>query len=142
MIQRSVRLACSPEKAFALFTERISDWWPKERRHTKDPNSQLFLAPTGRFWERASDGHEVELGAVLAWEPPKRLLLDFYVGTSQEKPTQAEILFIPDEDGTRVLITHQPTPRSQDLWSQRAPLFTRSWQSVLQALLDASTSTP
>ena len=62
MINKSVVLGCSPEEAFALFTERISEWWPADRRHTSDPESQLFLAKSGRFWERGRDGREVELG--------------------------------------------------------------------------------
>ena len=49
MIQKSVLLHCSPEGAFSLFAARISEWWPKTHRLTKDPESELFLEETGRF---------------------------------------------------------------------------------------------
>jgi hypothetical protein len=66
MITRSVVLRCTPERAFALFTEHAGAWWPTERRHTQDASSEIRLEPHGRFFERASDGTEVELGVVRA----------------------------------------------------------------------------
>lgn len=134
MIKNSVLLACAPERAFALFTEAASEWWPEARRHTKDPASTITLSPAGRFWERAADGHEVELGRVREWEPPRRLVLDFYPGTDAQHPTDVTITFVAEGDGTRVTVEHRPTPVSDELWKQRAPRFEQSWEAVLGAL--------
>ena len=134
MITRSVLLRCSPEEAFRLFTEEASGWWPQSRRHTADPASRLSMLPSGRFWERAADGKEVELGRVLVWEPPRRLVLDFYPGTDPDHPTEVTVLFTAESGGTRVLIEHRPKPESEDLWKQRAERFERSWDAVLEAL--------
>jgi uncharacterized protein YndB with AHSA1/START domain len=131
MIQKSVLLRCPPKEAFQLFAARISEWWPTSHRLTKDPESELFLEPSGRFWERARDGREMELGRVRVWEPPHRLTLDFYLGTSAAQPTAVEVTFIAENDGTLVTVHHQAKPESQDLWNQRAPIFERSWQAVL-----------
>ena len=140
MINKSVVLGCSPEEAFALFTERISEWWPVDRRHTSDPESQLFLAKSGRFWERGRDGREVELGQVRDWEAPHRLVLSFYVGTDTDHPTEVEVRFTPEAHGTRVAVTHRATPLSSELWNARAPRFERSWEVVLAALAAAVTT--
>lgn len=134
MIRKSVVLPCPPEEAFKLFTARISEWWPPTHRLTKDPESELFLTPAGRFWERARDGREAELGRVQVWEPPHRLALDFYMGTSAAQPTALEVTFVAENNGTRVTVLHQPLPESQDLWNLRAPTFERSWDAVLSAL--------
>lgn len=134
MIHKSVLLPCAPGRAFALFTDRVSDWWPADRRHTRDPRSELFLTASGRFWERARDGHEVDLGRVRVWEPPHRLILDFYVGTDAAHPTEVEVSFTAEGAGTRVAVTHRPTARSEALWKQRAAKFERSWEVVLAAL--------
>ncbi len=134
MIEKSVLLACPPEKAFQLFTAQVTEWWPKTHRLTRDPESQLFLEPSGRFWERARDGREMDLGRVRAWEPPHRLALDFYMGTNPAQPTSVEVTFTPEDQGTRVSVHHRPLPESQELWQQRAPVFQRSWEAVLQAL--------
>ena len=64
MITKSILLPCPPERAFALFTGRISDWWPPERRHTGDPKSVITLSEDGKFVERDAAGRQVALGAV------------------------------------------------------------------------------
>jgi uncharacterized protein YndB with AHSA1/START domain len=136
MIQKSILLRCSPEEAFDLFTRRVSEWWPKTHRLTKDPDTELFLEPAGRFWERSRDGREMELGRVLAWEPPHRLALDFYLGSNPEQPTAVEVTFTSERSGTRVTVDHRPKPESDELWSGRASVFERSWDAVLSALAD------
>jgi len=134
MIQKSVLLRCSPDEAFQLFTARVSEWWPHTHRLVKDPSSEMFLEETGRFWVRASDGREVDLGHVLIWDSPRRLSMDFYIGTNASQATAVEVTFTPEAEGTRVAIEHRPKPESEDLWSQRAPVFERSWFAVLDAL--------
>jgi uncharacterized protein YndB with AHSA1/START domain len=134
MIQKSILLRCSPQEAFDLFTRRVSEWWPPSHRLTKDPDSELFLESAGRFWERSRDGREMELGRVLAWDPPHRLTLDFYLGSSAEQPTAVEVTFTPEQHGTRVTVDHRPKPESEELWSRRAPVFAKSWDAVLAAL--------
>jgi hypothetical protein len=92
----------------------------------------------GRFWERAGDGREVELGRVLVWEPAKRLILDFYPGTDAEHPTEVVVRFAEENGGTRVVVQHRPKPESADLWATGAPGFERAWTLVLPALEHAA----
>jgi uncharacterized protein YndB with AHSA1/START domain len=138
MITKTVRLACSSEKAFALFTEHASEWWPASRRHTQDVESSIRMVAGGRFWEQGRDGREVELGRVRIWDPPRRLVLDFFVGTDAEHPTEVTATFEPEGDGTRVTIDHRPTPASELLWRSRASVFEQSWTQVLEALAGAA----
>jgi hypothetical protein len=137
MIRKSVMLFCDQSRAFDVFTTRMSEWWPAERRHTGDPASEIRMLATGRFWERSADGHEVELGLVRVWEPPARLVLDFYVGTSAEHPTQVVVCFVPVEGGTRVEIDHHSTDTSWEVWEARVTRFDESWNLVLAALARA-----
>jgi hypothetical protein len=138
MIVKSVMLPLPPPAAFELFTRKIGEWWPPDRRHTQDPASEIFLLQSGRFYERAQDGQEVELGHVRSWERPSRILFDFFIATGPEKPTEVEITFAADEGGTRVTVTHRPKPSSEALWTERAPRYTRSWDVVLAALSQAA----
>jgi len=133
MIVKSVVLACEPVRAFQLFTARISEWWPPERRHTSDPNSTIVLSEEGRFYERDQKGTEVELGLVRAWEAPKRLVLDWYPGTDPAHPTRVEVLFEPEGTSTRVVVQHSATPSSEALFPTRAPRYEASWTLVLAA---------
>jgi len=138
MIVKSVMLPLAPPAAFELFTRKISLWWPEDRRHTQDPASEIFLLADGRFYERARDGREVELGHVRAWDSPSRILFDFFIATGPEKPTEVEITFDADAGGTRVTVTHRPKPSSEALWTERAPRYARSWDVVLAALAQSA----
>jgi hypothetical protein len=135
MIVNSVLLQLNTRQAFQLFTSRINDWWPADRRHTKDPASTIFLLGSGRFFERAADGHEVDLGKVITWDEPLRILLDFYIATGPDHPTEVEIRFDPEGDATRITVIHRPKLESAHLWDQRSPRYAASWEAVLDALL-------
>ena len=139
MIVKSVILRCSPERAFALFTERGGDWWPAGRRHTSDMSSTIRIEAGGRFFERARDGTEVELGVVRAFEPAKRLVLDWYPGTGRENPTNVEVVFEIDEAGTRITIKHGPGKAGAARFEQNARAYAASWDFVLAALAATET---
>ena len=94
--------------------------------------------PSGRFYERARDGREVELGRVRSWDRPNRILLDFFIATGPERPTEVEIAFAARDGGTRVTVTHRPKPESEALWVERAPRYAQSWDVVLAALARAA----
>jgi hypothetical protein len=134
MIVKSVFLPLSLDAAFQLVTQKIGQWWPPDRRHTQDPESEIFLLATGRFYERARDGREVDLGRVRAWKSPERILLDFYVATSREQPTEVEIAFAATAGGTQLTVRHRPKPVSEALWLERARRYELSWDVVLAAL--------
>jgi uncharacterized protein YndB with AHSA1/START domain len=138
MIRKSILLRCDPPRAFRLFTARISEWWPTERRHTGDPESTIVLSETGPFFERSRAGDQVDLGKVLAWEPPARLLLDWYPGTDAEHPTRVEVAFASEGRWTRIDVLHLATPASEDLFPLRAPRYEASWTIVLDALSRAT----
>ena len=133
MIRKSVVLRCPPERAFVLFTEQASLWWPAERRHTNDAASEIRMEATGRFFERSSDGTEVELGVVQSFEPASRLLIDWFPGTGAANPTQVEVTFENVDGGTRVTIHHGPGRAGMDLYNRNAPRYDQSWGIVLDA---------
>jgi hypothetical protein len=114
MIDKSVFLPIPVQQAFDLFTTQIGQWWPADRRHLNDPSSALFLLETGRFYERAANGTELDLGRVRLWQSPRRIVLDFFVGS------------------------HRPSESSAALWEKRAPIFERSWDAVLSAVRAAT----
>jgi uncharacterized protein YndB with AHSA1/START domain len=134
MIVKSVVLPCAPERAFALFTERAGDWWPPDRRHSKDPSSIIRIESSGRFFERGGDGTEIELGVVREFVAPRRLLIDWHPGTDADHPTELEVRFDATDAGTRVTITHGPGVAGIDRYNQRAATYARSWDLVLAAL--------
>ena len=91
------------------------------------------MLASGRFWEQGADGDVVELGQVTEWEPPRRLVLDFYPGTDSQHPTAVVVTFSAEVDGTLVVVEHHPTGASAVLWAADAPGFERAWNLVLAA---------
>lgn len=133
MIEKAAFLRCTPDRAFILFTEQASAWWPPTLRHTTDPRSEIMMRRSGRFWEQGADGDVVELGQVTVWEPPRRLVLDFYPGTDAQHPTEVVVTFEAERDGTLVVVVHRPTSESAVLWAQGVPGFDRAWDLILAA---------
>lgn len=134
MIVNSVLLAMDVAKAFAFVTTRISEWWPPERRHTGDKNSSIFLLASGRFYERASDGREVDLGKVTVWNEPHLIVLDFYIATGPDYPTEVEMRFETEGSQTRLTVIHRPKSESAHLWDERSARYATSWSIVLASL--------
>ncbi len=127
MIEKSIRLACGIDEAFARFCERAGEWWPVERRHTGDPRSTIVIDPAGPFYEHAADGRQVPLGVVREHAPPHRLVLDWYPGTGPDLPTRVEVRFEADGDGTRVHRAARAGDAGEDTYRQRAAAYERSW---------------
>jgi uncharacterized protein YndB with AHSA1/START domain len=138
MIKKLVLLRCTQERAFALITEQAGQWWPGERRHTQDANSEIHIQASGRFFERSSAGAEVQLGVVREFDRPNRLVLDWYPGSGPANPTQVELVFEAVEGGTRVTVTHDAGAAGPDLFGRNAQAYARSWDLVLSALAGSS----
>lgn len=134
MIIKRVVLRCDQNRAFALFTEHAGEWWPAERRHTGDPASAIRIEASGRFYERANNGTDFELGVVRVFAPPSRLELDWYPGTGKEHPTRVQVVFEPHDGGTCVTVTHDPGVAGTDEFERSAPKYDQSWDLVLAAL--------
>ena len=74
-IIRSVDTNAAPERAFALFTSRMLEWWARGTIGAKPPVAIIMEPrPGGRWFERDADGAETQWGDVLEWDPPRRLL--------------------------------------------------------------------
>jgi uncharacterized protein YndB with AHSA1/START domain len=118
-VRRSVDVAVPQSRAFEVFTGSIGRWWPMKSHHigAAEPET-VVIEPRagGRWYERAPDGAECEVGKVLAFEPPGRLLLGWQL-TSEFKYdpdflTEVEILFIAQgPSATRVELEHRHLER-------------------------------
>jgi uncharacterized protein YndB with AHSA1/START domain len=92
------------------------------------------MEASGRLFERANDGTEVELGVVRHFETSSRVLLDWYPGTSPENPTQVEVTFEAVDGGTRVTVRHGPGSAGPATFERNVPAYDRSWAAVLAAV--------
>jgi len=100
-VSRELTVKTSPARAFALFTEGIDRWWPREHHIGKSPMRRTLIEPRpgGRWYAICEDGSECDVGRVLAWEPPGRLLLSWQITADwvfdPSFVTEIEVRFTP-----------------------------------------------
>jgi uncharacterized protein YndB with AHSA1/START domain len=109
----TVSVAVPPHEAFEVFTQEIDLWWRRgpKYRHLTGERALIAIEPRlhGRIFESMSDDGPVqEIGRVLHWQPPRRLVFEWRNATfAPAERTEVEVLFEPDANGTRVTVTHR-----------------------------------
>ncbi len=114
----SLQVKLNPTDAFELFTSRMGDWWPKGKTVGTLPHETVVLEPHvgGRWFERDKEGRETPWGHVLAWEPPRRVLLAWQItctlGFDPALVTEVELTFTANPvGGTTVHLEHRNLER-------------------------------
>ncbi len=98
------------EAAFATFTVGLTEWWPLDRHALAGQDAaaiRLEAAVGGRMWESTTDGTEHTWADVLAWEPPKRVLLSWHPTRGLEGATTLEVRFESAGDGCWLRLEHR-----------------------------------
>jgi uncharacterized protein YndB with AHSA1/START domain len=103
-------VAVDPASAFEVFTEEVDLWWRRDRRYRMPTDRRMAFesGPGGRLVAYQESGDVHEIGVVLAWEPPKRLVFEWRARNFEgDESTQVEVLFEETERGTRVTLEHR-----------------------------------
>lgn len=110
----TVFVAVSPEEAFLVFTEEIDAWWrtgPKYRIAGRRRGRLVFEQGLGgrlfETFELDSGTRTIEVGKVMAWEPPRRLSFEWRgVNFKPGESTLVEVCFQKSGEGTEVTVRH------------------------------------
>jgi uncharacterized protein YndB with AHSA1/START domain len=134
-VVKTVVVRRRPEDAFSLFTQKLDAWWPLQK-FSAAPNASscTFEARIGgRVFERAADGVETDWGRVEAWEPPRRLVFSWTVGTaSADEAQRIEVIFTPVAEGTRVQLTHSGWEKLGARAEAMRNAFDNGWALILE----------
>jgi DNA-binding transcriptional ArsR family regulator/uncharacterized protein YndB with AHSA1/START domain len=119
-VTKSIVVDVRPTRAFAFFLDQ-ERWWPITTHHMAEPPGETaVLEPFvgGRWYERARDGSETDWGTVLAFEPPRRILLSWRMSAEwtyepdPDRASEIEVTFLPEgRDRTRVVYEHRHLER-------------------------------
>jgi len=77
-IRKTIEVNAPIDRAFAVFATHMGDWWHKEHSiATGTTQKDVVVEPRagGRWYEVGADGSEHQWGHVVAYEPPRRLVL-------------------------------------------------------------------
>ena len=133
-------VACPPDHAFAVWSTRISDWWPLDHTVTGEPGLTVTFEPRvgGRLFERTAAGSEIDWGEVIEWEPPRRLGYLWHLNADRTDATEVRITFIEGAAGTtRVHIEHRGWERLGATAATRRDANLRGWAGLLPHFLAA-----
>ena len=78
-ITKTLTVPLSPDRAFKLFTEEMSDWWPLESHSLSaqdgEPAASVTVTPEkdGPVTETKPDGSTAKWGTVTEWQPGRAL---------------------------------------------------------------------
>ena len=141
-VHRTVTVQAPPERAFAVFTERFDSWWPRSHHIAEADMEEAVIEPRagGTWYERGVDGSRTVWGQVLAYEPPRRLVLEWRIGGKwgfEPDPaavSEVEVTFTPAGDAaTRVDLTHRHLERHSHAAELAAAVDDeRGWPGLLE----------
>ena len=105
----ALRVKASPERAFIVFTQHIGDWWrPNALFHTTPRTPGRLAFDDGRLTETLANGKMFEIGKVLIWEPPLRLVFSWrQANFPPDLTTEVEVRFEAVGEETRVSVEHR-----------------------------------
>lgn len=148
-INRTITVAAPVERAFRVFTESFSSWWPSDYHIGQADYASAVIEPKegGRWYERGTDDSECDWGRVLVWEPPHRLVLTWQInGQWQYDPDPAhaseiEVRFVAEgPHETRIEFEHRLIERLVDGQAAYDSIAAGGgWGSVLERFAKAVT---
>lgn len=129
-VSRTITVNVSQERAFEVFTGGFDRWWFREHHIGGAEMAEAVLEPRegGRWYERGVDGSECEWGRVLAFEPPRRLVLVWQINSDWKYDpnlvTEVEVRFVAEApQRTRVELVHRDLDRFGDAAAQMRAAF-------------------
>jgi uncharacterized protein YndB with AHSA1/START domain len=117
-VRREIVVNATPERAFEVFTDGFDSWWPRTHKIGAAELAKAVIDPESmRWYELGADGSRCDWGAILAYEPPGRLLLEWRIGgdwgceTDPAAVSEIDVTFTPEGDATRVTLEHRNLDR-------------------------------
>jgi uncharacterized protein YciI len=133
-IRREILVDADPATAFAVFTERISQWWPLEDLSVYGPGGTVGFAD-GQIVEQSAGGDAAVWGTVYLWEPAAALAFSWHPGGPPDQATHVEVTFTQADAQTLVTLTHTGWERFADPAETRAE-YEQGWPVVLGTYRD------
>jgi uncharacterized protein YndB with AHSA1/START domain len=144
-VRREITVNATPERAFEVFTEQFDSWWPRSHHIGEAELAKAVIDPeAGQWYELGVDGSRCDWGAVLAYEPPHRLVVEWRISgnwgfeTDPDAVSEIEVRFAPEGDATRVTLEHRNLDRHSAAEALREAVGSDGgWPGLLQLYSEA-----
>ncbi|MDG4790702.1 SRPBCC family protein [Micromonospora sp. WMMD1102] len=140
-VRSSLRVPGPADRAFAVFTEGLADWWVKEYTWSGPQKlAKLGIEPGsgGMLYEIGPHGFRADWGRVLEWQPPRRLVFNWQIGPDRAPvpdPAHSSVVearFAPQADGTTLVeVEHRDFDRHGEAAEGYREALTAGWYELL-----------
>ena len=149
VVKRILHVEVPIEKAFQVFTERMGQWWPATHHVGGTPFKDILIDKKkgGRWYEVNVEDMECTWGTVIAWEPPKKVVLSWHLqpdwsfNPDLAKASEVALEFIAEgPKKTRVEFAHWHLERHGAGWEKMREQVGADggWPTILQLYIAAA----
>lgn len=150
-VTASISVDAPAAHAFETFTADIGSWWPADHHILEAELAEMVFEPRvgGGVVDRGVDGSECRWARVLAYDPPRRLViswdiaLNWQVESDPEKTSEVEVRFIPQgPERTLVELEHRAIDRHGEGWEKmhEAVGSPNGWDAGMRAFAERLSS--
>lgn len=138
VVRKTVTVDCAVEEAFRVFTADAISWWPLETHSIHETVSEIVFEQQvgGDVYEISTSGEKGYWATVLEWDPPSRLVLAWNILRADDSPTEVEIRFLTEGEGTRVELEHRGWERLGEGGTPKRDNYDTGWDFVLGRYVD------
>jgi uncharacterized protein YndB with AHSA1/START domain len=132
-INKSLTVPLDTEAAFALFTDEIDTWWPKESHSVKGAASKITFPDHkgGNIIETAADGSANIWGTIIAYDPATYLAFTWHPGRPDTEATTVTVKFTAVDGGTLCELAHGGFDILGETADAVSTSYLRGWDMVL-----------
>jgi hypothetical protein len=128
-IHREIVVTADPEWAFAVWTEKIGQWWPIAELSVHGAGGSVAFED-GAIVERGATGEVAVWGSVTEWDPGCTVAFTWHPGRDPQRPSRVRVTFAAVEGGTRVMLEHDGWESFADPSTARTE-YGQGWPGVL-----------
>jgi uncharacterized protein YndB with AHSA1/START domain len=136
-IEKSLIVPLPPARAFALFTEEMDRWWPKDTHSLSAAHNRpadrvtVDLRRGGLITEHLAGGGTAPWATITDLDPGRLFAFDWYVGRTQAEATGVTVTFVAEGKGTRVTLTHSGFSVLGEKATETEANYRTGWDRVL-----------
>lgn len=134
-ITREVLVDADPDLAFAVFTDRIGQWWPVGELSVHGGGTSVAFTE-GTIVETAPSGAVSVWGTVTVWDPPSTLAFTWHPGRDKGQASRVTVTFAATGEQTLVRLEHAGWEVFDDPEAAREE-YHEGWPRVLEQYGDA-----
>ena len=147
LVRKSLIVNAPQAHVFETFTRHINTWWPRDHHIGGKAPFTAIMEPRvgGRWFERADDGSECNWGEVLAWDPPRHVLLAWDINAEWKYQRgfgcEIDVQFLSEgPEKTRVVLEHRKLEKYGEKAEAIRQMFEgeTAWIATLRAMAKAA----